>query len=117
MNLLKSLLGGGGSSSSVDSDGAKALIDSAKPPFILDVRQPEEYLAGHISGATLIPLGELSRRMDDVPKDAEILCVCASGGRSSAAVSQLTQVGYQAINLRGGMAGWQSAGYPVKNGK
>ncbi len=116
MNFLKTIFGGS-SASSVDATEAKALINSAKPPFILDVRQPDEYRAGHIAGAKLIPLNELRGRMDELPKDTEILCVCASGSRSGVATSQLSSAGFNPINLRGGMSGWQRAGNPVKKGK
>lgn len=85
-------------------------------PVIIDVRQPEEYRSGHISGAKLIPLGELQKRMSELPKNREIICVCASGSRSSSAVRHLISAGYSAINLKGGMSGWQRLGLPVQKG-
>ncbi|MGE5225112.1 MAG: rhodanese-like domain-containing protein [Omnitrophica WOR_2 bacterium] len=85
-------------------------------PVILDVRQPEEYREGHISGAKLIPLGELTKRMGELPKNREIICVCESGSRSSVATRQLISAGYSAVNLRGGMAGWQRSGMKVSKG-
>jgi rhodanese-related sulfurtransferase len=115
MNFLKSLFAGSGNA--LTAADAKARIDSKEPLIILDVRQPDEFQAGHIAGAKLIPLGDLPGRLDELPKDSEILCVCRSGARSSSAVNQLTHAGFNAINLRGGMMGWQSAGYPVKKGK
>ncbi|MEZ4669235.1 MAG: rhodanese-like domain-containing protein [Anaerolineae bacterium] len=115
MNILKSLFGGSGTN--VSASEAKIRIDSAQPPFILDVRQPDEFRAGHIAGAKLIPLGELNRRMNELPKETEILCVCRSGSRSGAATGQLNSAGYNAVNLRGGMIGWQMAGYATKKGK
>lgn len=115
MNIFKALFGGG--ANSLGATEAKARIDSKEALFILDVRQPDEYRAGHIPGAKLIPLNELGRRAGELPKDTEILCVCHSGSRSSAAASQLAGAGYQVINLRGGMIGWNRAGFPVKKGK
>lgn len=85
-------------------------------PFLLDVRQPEEYRAGHIRGAELIPLNELPKKMARIPKGREIICVCRSGNRSKAAVNQLASAGFQAANLKGGMIGWERAGLPVKKG-
>ncbi len=85
-------------------------------PLVLDVRQPEEYRAGHIAGATLIPLGELGQRSHELPRDREIICVCASGSRSSSATRQLGAAGYKAVNMSGGMYAWTSAGLPVKKG-
>ena len=49
-----------------------------KRPYLLDVRQPEEYRAAHIAGSKLIPLGELGRRLNEVPKDREVMCICAT---------------------------------------
>lgn len=75
-----------------------------KRKFILiDVRQPEEFKNGHVPGAKLIPLGELSRRLDELPKDKEIACICASGSRSSSAARMLAKQGYNVFNVRGGM--------------
>lgn len=115
MNLFKSLFGGG--SAAVNAADAKTRIDSDKSLFILDVRQPDEFRAGHIAGSKLIPLNELSSRMNELPKDKPILCVCRSGSRSGAATGQLTRAGYDAVNLRGGMTSWQMSGYPVRRGK
>jgi rhodanese-related sulfurtransferase len=116
LNLFKSLFGGV-SSDALSATDAKARLDSPDAPYILDVRQPEEFRAGHIAGAELIPLNELGRRLKELPKDREILCVCQSGSRSSVATRQLASAGYRTINLRGGMIGWQVAGYAVKKGK
>lgn len=115
MNLFKSLFMT--SSGALTPAEAKTRIESGEPLLILDVRQPEEFRAGHIAGAKLIPLGELRKRLAELPTDQDILCVCASGSRSSAATQQLVGAGYKAINLRGGMAGWQYAGYAIKKGK
>jgi rhodanese-related sulfurtransferase len=118
LNLFKSLFGTNVSTSSALSAAeAKLRIESGDPMFILDVRQPEEFRSGHIAGAKLIPLGELASRLQELPADQDILCVCASGSRSSAATRQLISAGYKAINLKGGMGGWQYAGNAVKTGK
>lgn len=115
MNIFKSLFSS--SATNLTASDAKARIDDQQPLLILDVRQPDEFRAGHIAGAKLIPLNELQDRIAELPKDKEILCVCRSGSRSGAAVSQLNSSGYKALNLRGGMMGWQMAGYSVKKGK
>ncbi len=96
---------------------ARARIDSPTPPFLLDVREPYEYAAGHIDGARLLPLGELGRRLKELPQDREILVICRSGNRSGAATRQLVQAGYRAVNLSGGMIGWQRAGFPSRRGE
>lgn len=115
MNLFKSMFGGSGMST-FDAAEAKTRMEADEPLFILDVRQPEEFRMGHIAGAKLIPLNELVRRVNELPKDQEILCVCASGSRSSVATRQLMGAGYKAINLQHGMYAWQRAGYPMKKG-
>ena len=91
-------------------------LKSGKCPLVIDVRQPDEYREGHIAGAKLIPLGELSQRVKELSKDKEIICVCASGSRSHSATKMLVDAGYNAINMNGGMSTWQRAGLPVKKG-
>ena len=91
-------------------------IKKENRPYLLDVRQPEEFREGHIAGAKLIPLGELRARVKELPKDKEIVCVCASGSRSSSAVRQLASAGFNVINMKGGMFVWQRAALPVKKG-
>lgn len=107
----------GRSQSAIHAVEARARIDSAAPPFLLDVREPYEYAEGHIEGARLLPLGELGRRLNELPRDREILVICRSGNRSGMATRQLVQAGYQAVNLSGGMIGWQRAGFPSRRGK
>lgn len=98
------------------SEAQKKLAQKPKP-YLLDVRQPEEFSSGHIPGAKLIPLGELRSRMNELPKNQEILVVCQSGNRSTSATRQLTGAGYNAVNLRGGMIAWSNSGLPVTKGK
>jgi rhodanese-related sulfurtransferase len=85
-------------------------------PFLLDVRQPEEFRLGHIAGAKLIPLGELSGRMNEVPQGREIVCICASGHRSVPAVHKLMSAGYTASSMKNGMIAWQLAKLPINKG-
>ncbi len=115
MNLFKPLFGP--PIPALGPAEAQARLKTRPAPFLLDVRQPEEYKAGHIDGAKLVPHGELNRRIHELPKDRDILCVCRSGHRSGSAARQLLAAGYSAVNLRGGMIGWQMAGLPVGKGK
>lgn len=82
--------------------------------FILDVREPHEFAAGHVPGATLIPLGQLSSRLSEIPKDKTVVAVCRSGNRSGQATELLRQRGFNAHNMRGGMNAWTQAGLPVE---
>lgn len=85
-----------------------------KHPLILDVRQPSEFSQGHINGAKLIPLNELHKRMGELPKGREIVCVCDSGSRSKSAAKALIKAGYVVFDLPGGMTAWKRAKLPVK---
>jgi rhodanese-related sulfurtransferase len=98
-------------------DEAETRMQENPKPYLLDVRQPGEYTQGHIPGAKLIPLDQLANRAHKLPKNREIICVCRTGNRSRIATRQLNEAGYQAINLKGGMIGWQQKGLPVKKGK
>jgi rhodanese-related sulfurtransferase len=91
-------------------------LKNGKRPIVIDVRQPDEYRSGHIAGAKLVPLDQLSRRMTDLPQNREIVCVCASGNRSNSATRLLLKAGFNATNMKGGMVSWRSAGLPVKMG-
>ncbi len=74
---------------------------------IIDVREPSEFSSGHIPGARLIPLGQLSERYKEIDPHAEAVVVCHSGGRSSVACDYLERLGYKKIyNLLGGMSRW-----------
>lgn len=73
---------------------------------ILDVREAEEWEAGHIPGAKWIPLGELPERFRELPKEQEIICVCRSGNRSALAAKLLAAQGYRVHNLQRGMLDW-----------
>lgn len=86
--------------------------------FVLDVREPNEWEAGHIPGATLIPLGELESRLDEIPKDQEILVVCRSGNRSAQARDLLKNKGINLVSsMAGGMNQWAAKSYDVEIGK
>jgi len=101
----------------IEAPAAQTKLDAKPKPFLLDVREPNEYSTGHIAGATLIPLGQLTHRINELPRDREIICVCHSGNRSSSATRHLLSQGFTVINLRGGMIGWSHHGLPIKQGK
>ena len=84
--------------------------------FVLDVREPDEWAAGHIAGATLIPLGQLPDRLGELPHDRTIVVVCRSGNRSAQGRDILLQAGFAATSMTGGMNDWISAGLAVVTG-
>lgn len=81
--------------------------------FLLDVREPDEWEAGHAPGARHIPLGDLSTRSAEVPQDTAVYVICRSGTRSARAAQALTGAGWQALNVDDGMQGWEAAGRPM----
>lgn len=80
---------------------------------ILDVREDDEWAAGHAPGALHIPLGQLGARLGELDPRQPLAVVCRSGNRSSRAVAALTAAGLTAHNVDGGMTAWAAAGRPV----
>ena len=84
--------------------------------LVLDVREVGEYAEAHIAGSTLIPLGQLAQRLQElgVDKSKPVVLICRSGRRSAQALTILEQAGFSAAsNVEGGMQAWQKAGLPV----
>lgn len=81
--------------------------------WLLDVREHDEWVAGHVPDARHIPLGELRARVAEVPQDQDIYVICRSGGRSGRAAEALAGAGWSAINVAGGMQDWAVAGRPM----
>lgn len=80
---------------------------------VLDVREPHEWAAGHIEGATHIPLGDLPTRLGELDAATPTFVVCHLGGRSARATQWLQAQGYDATNVDGGMEAWEQAGKPI----
>jgi sulfur dioxygenase len=96
------------------------LEDNLDAVQVLDVREPDEFTGplGHIRGAKLIPLGELSGRTAELAKDKPMVAVCRAGGRSAQATLILQQAGFEKVaNLPGGMLRWRAEGHPAEGGK
>lgn len=94
---------------SFDAEKARKYIAdrSSDELVILDVRQPKEYEAGHIPGAKLIPLPDLTERLGEIDSDKETIVYCAIGGRSRVATQMLAGKGFKNIyNLAGGFKAW-----------
>jgi len=91
------------SASQVDSDA-----------YLLDVREPDEWEAGHAPGAHHLPMMEVPARMAEIPADSDVVVVCRSGGRSGQVVSYLVGNGWENVrNLDGGMQSWAAQGRDV----
>ena len=83
---------------------------------VIDVREPMEYRTGHVPGAELIPLGQLSDKVDQLPTGEPVLVICASGNRSLSATDHLRRAGIEAYSVAGGTSAWQAAGREVVTG-
>jgi phage shock protein E len=85
-------------------------IKSGDDFLLLDVRTPQEHAAQAIEGSYLLPLQELGYRLNEIPKDKEIVVYCRVGNRSAYACSQLSRLGYKVKNLEGGIVVWNMSG-------
>jgi rhodanese-related sulfurtransferase len=86
--------------------------------FLLDVREPSEWAQAHIQGATLIPLGSLANRLNELPKNRQIVVYCHTGNRSAQGRDILKNAGFtQVTSMAGGIAAWQAQGLPVISGQ
>ncbi len=92
------------------SQFAAALADGAT---VVDVREPYEYVGGHVPGARLIPMGQLPSRIQELDRRQPVFVICASGNRSSAMADYLTRAGFDARSVEGGTSAWTSSGRPV----
>ena len=82
--------------------------------LLIDVREPDEWQKMHVAASTLIPLGDVSSRLDEIPKDRDVILICRSGRRSGAAQTTLKGRGYDRVaNLDGGLIAWHEGGLPV----
>jgi rhodanese-related sulfurtransferase len=91
-----------------------SVADVPADAFVLDVREDDEWVAGHVPGALHVPMMEIPARADEVPTDRDVVVVCRMGQRSAQVVAYLRQSGFEnVINLDGGMASWDAAGRPM----
>jgi rhodanese-related sulfurtransferase len=95
---------------------SSAEIPAASVPdgaWLLDVREDDEWRAGHVPDARHIPLGQLGARADEVPRNETVYVICRSGARSARAALALVGAGWDAVNVGGGMQDWAAAGRPM----
>ena len=84
--------------------------------FVLDVREPGEYRAGHVPGARLLPLAAVPARLGELPTDRPVFVICATGNRSLTAAAWMQRAGIDAWSVSGGTSAWARAGHPVATG-
>ncbi|MFI5047530.1 MAG: rhodanese-like domain-containing protein [Acidimicrobiia bacterium] len=95
----------------IEADDAYAAVEAGA--FLLDVREPDEWAAGHAPDAVHVPMTEVLERVGEVPRDRLVVAICRSGGRSRAIAEVLAADGYDVVNTIGGMRAWQMFGYDV----
>ena len=92
-----------------------AYVEYQAGTFLLDVREQEEWDSFHIPETTLIPLGELSSHLEELPRDQRIVVVCNSGNRSLNGAGILLDNGFTDVtSMTGGVTSWSNAGYPIE---
>ena len=97
----------------LDTLGATRLINDTGA-VVLDVREPAEFAGGHLPNSKNIPLGDLDKRVAELPAGKPVLVCCATGARSGRAAAVLRKGGReQVFNLAGGVQGWRQAGLPL----
>lgn len=114
--LVWPLIAGSMNAGALNASGAVQLINREKA-VVVDVCEPAEFAAGHVTGAKNIPLGDLEARLPGVVKNKALplILVCASGARSGRAVAIAKKLGYeQAQSLGGGLKSWKDANLPVE---
>lgn len=92
---------------------AAAKADGA---LVLDVREPQEYVQGHVPGARLLPLSRLEIELPSLRATRRVFVICESGARSSTAAQRLRRAGVDAVAVRGGTAAWRADARPVVRG-
>lgn len=111
MNILRGILGG---VKEVDVKAYHRQFDETEH-VVLDVRNTQEYKDAHIEGAINIPFGKLKKKIDALPDNQPIVCVCRNGLHGREAAFFLQKLGYNATNILGGMQQWKRAGEPTES--
>lgn len=117
MSFFERLFGAGSTAQLSATEYKNRFVEGKEAHLLVDVRTPQEYIAGYIPGAVNIPLQELSQKIDHLPKDKPVILYCRSGSRSHSAASLLGRLGYTDVYDLGGIHHWTSAGYPIKTGR
>ncbi len=84
---------------------------------VVDVRETEEYLEGHVPGVILLPMSEIAERVEEVPADGQVYVICHLGGRSLKVVQWLRQQGVDAYSVAGGTKAWADSGREIVAGE
>ena len=104
--------------SNLSAPAAQRLIKERRNVYLLDVRTFGEYQQMRLADAHLIPIDQLTRRLNEIPQDRPVIVYCAVGSRSAQVFNYLTRRGYREVyNLDGGIYAWAQSGYPILQGR
>lgn len=92
------------------------LAGAAHDAAVVDVREPAEFVQGHVRGALLMPMGQLAGRMSELDPHRPVYVICASGNRSRAMTDLLRRAGFEAYSVAGGTQAWIESGRSVERG-
>ncbi|MGN6610355.1 MAG: rhodanese-like domain-containing protein [Angustibacter sp.] len=90
-----------------------SVTDLPPDAALVDVREHDEFAAGHVDGAVHVPLSEVPQRMSELPDGEPLYVMCRSGNRSGRATAWLNAQGVESVNVAGGMLAWAAAGKPM----
>ena len=97
------------------TEGAAETNRDERPAMLLDVREVDEWAAGHAPNAVHVPMAEIPQRIAELPADRRIVCICRSGNRSGQVTAFLRHHGFDVVNLVGGSKAWVEQGLPFVN--
>jgi rhodanese-related sulfurtransferase len=89
------------------------IADVPADAVLLDVREDDEWTAGHAPGAVHVPMTQLAERLEEVPEGDPLYVICRTGGRSARVTAYLNSQGWDSVNVAGGMSVWARAGRPL----
>ena len=92
----------------------RQVLDQKHVLQVIDVREPDEWSAGHIEGAHHIPMNDVPARLGEIDRQRRVVTVCRSGARSGQVATYLAQAGFTAHNMDGGMTTWRRQGLPIE---
>jgi rhodanese-related sulfurtransferase len=98
----------------VSAEEGRQLVDEGA--LLLDVREADEWDAGHAPEATWIPMGDLQARVGELARDRPIVAICRTGSRSAAVTGALRRAGFDVVNLEGGMRAWAAEDFEIVAG-
>ena len=103
----------------INAEEAKEMVDSGEAVAVVDVRNPDEYAAGHVKDAIFMPVDTVLARVDELPRDKKLLFICAMGVRSGLACEMAAAMGVDTerlYNIEEGTDAWIEAGHPASYG-